>query len=485
MAKSLRLNAFLNATRQCLSILFPLITFPYVSRVLGNAEYGRYAFSSSVLSFFILIGGFGINNYAVREGARIRDDTDAITNFASDLFLINCFTVILALVLLFLACFFSPKLYSYKVLIIIQSFCVILNLVGMEWVNIVYEDFLYTTIRYIVIQIIALILIFLFIRSSFDTWKFCLITVFASYGGNIINLFYSRRYVKVKIRLYNAINFKKYFLPLFILFINSFATTVYVSSDITMLGLFMGDADVGVYSFSSKIYNIVKYFINAVMIVTVPRLAYLKEKEPFVYKLYVEKIIDILALFIFPVAVGLCMLGDSIIMVVGGHEYMEGVVSLKILSASLVFALFSSVFTNCILILNRQEKFCLISTIISALVNIVLNILLIPIIGIIGAAITTIIAEGINLIFQILFSMWKADFAYKFRFKEIGSVFFGACITFLSCYLINVFMPTDSVLHSAEKILLCVVISVILYFVFLIISKNDVVLYMLNTKKRY
>ena len=177
MKKSIKMNALLNGIRQSLSVIFPLITFPYVSRVLGSAEYGRYTFSASIVNYLSLLAAFGISNYAVREGARIRDNKDKLDCFASDLFTINLFTSTVAYGLLFILIKYSVKLQDYKLLIAAQSLGILLTAIGMDWVNTIYEDFLYITIRSIVIQFFALMSVFLFVKGPNDTLAYCLILV--------------------------------------------------------------------------------------------------------------------------------------------------------------------------------------------------------------------------------------------------------------------------------------------------------------------
>ena len=468
MKKSLTINAALNALRQTLAIIFPLITFPYVSTVLGNTQYGQYSFSASIISYFMLIATFGINNYAVREGARVREDKEKIQKFVSDLFTISLITTTISLVILLSLTFISNKIFGYRELILIQSLSIILTAIGVDWINTIYEDFLYITIRYIIIQIIALFAVFLFVRGPEDTAKYCLILVIGSYGGNLVNLFYIRRYVKLRINF--KVNLKRYFVPLFLLFVNSLATVIYVNSDITMLGFFTNDQQVGVYSFSSKIYNMVKYLINAILVVTVPRLAFILGNDENNYKRYLNNIFNVLILILAPCVAGLCLLSKPIIMLLGGEQYLSGNSSLIVLSFSLIFALIASVFSNCILIINRLEKRCLVGTITSAAVNVALNFILIPTIGITGAAITTVLAECINMIIQAHYSY--KDLGIKLSLNKwvciIATIEVIAIMTFCigSAFIFNEHSTVGSLLRITFSIVCSVVAYVVLMHIF-------------------
>lgn len=474
MGNSIKINALLNTARQGMSVIFPLVTFPYVSRILGNIEFGRYSFSASIISYFLLISTFGINIYAVREGSRIRNNRQKIEKLVSDLFTINIFTTLIAMTLLILLVLLNGKVYDYRELICIQSLSIILTAVGVDWINTIYEDYLYITIRYVVIQVIALIAIILFVDSPQDVSMYCMILTLASYGGNIVNLIYVRKYIKLKVNF--QLNIKRYFSPLFILFINSLATVIYVNSDITMLGLYMSDSEVGVYSFSSKIYNMIKYLINAALMVTVPRLAYILAKDNVNYKKSLARVTNVMIMLIFPCTTMIFLLSKSIIIVVGGNEYLEGVYTLQILSVSLIFALLASITSNCILILNRKEKRCLVGTTTSAICNVALNVLLIPIIGIEAAAITTVLAEFINMNIQIFFV--RKDLKMKLYMDKI-ILLFTLMIVFVVVAAFMFFKTViygDTFVNSLEMIIGVFLTSVCTFFLLFYLFKNKLML---------
>lgn len=471
MKKSLTTNAILNIIRQTLSIIFPLITFPYVSRVLGNDEYGRYSFSASFTSYFMLLATFGINNYAVREGARVRENRNKIEKLVSDLFTIELITTCISLFLMLLLTVVNSKIGNYRQLIIIQSVGVILTAIGVDWVNTIYEDYMYITVRYILIQLVALVAVFLFVHSPKDTAQYCLILVLGAYGGNLINLFYIRRYVKIKI-CFRKVDWKLYFIQLLLLFVNSLATVIYVNSDILMLGFFTSNRQVGIYSFASKIYNMVKYMINAILVVTVPRLAYILTTNEGDYKKYLDSIFNVLILVLAPCVTGICMLSKQIIILVGGEQYMLGNTSLQILSFSLVFALIASIFSNCILIINRLEKRCLVGTITSAVVNVGLNIILIPIIGVTGAAITTVVAEFINMLIQRYYAYKELSIKLKLNKWIILPAIIEIIVIVLICTLFGRIFTGLNVQNSLPHIVISILMSVITYVVTLYLFRN-------------
>ena len=196
MKKSLSINVLLNTLKTVLGIIFPLITFPYISRVLGVENVGKVNFSSSVVSYFMLIAAFGISTYAIREGAKIRDNRKEFIEFSNQVFTINVLTTVLAYFLLGILIIFSAKIRNYTGLIIILSTAIVFVTIGADWLNTIYEDFGYITVRTLAFQIISLVLMFVFVKESGDYYKYAVITVISSAGGNLCNFFSSKKICK-------------------------------------------------------------------------------------------------------------------------------------------------------------------------------------------------------------------------------------------------------------------------------------------------
>ena len=473
--RSLKINAILNGIKQCCTILFPLITFPYVSRVLGSEGYGKYSFAQSVTSYFVLIASLGINTYAIREGAKIREYEKEVTEFCSQVFSINVLSAVFSYICLIITLILSTKIGGYSPYILVQSIAIFMATIGTNWINSIYEDYLYLTIRYIAVQFIALICMFIFVKNPNDVIPYCIIALLATNGGDLINVFYVRKYIHVKFTFH--IELKKHIIPMLILFANSVAITIYVSSDITMLGFFADDVTVGIYSFASKIYNILKQLVNAVIVVTLPRVSYVIKNNKEKYEYYINMIFSAVNLILFPIAVGTFFMSDTMILIAGGMQYLSGGYALKILSVATLFAIYASIFTNCILIVNKQEDKCLKSTIISAIVNVALNFILIPLLGMIGAAITTVLAELVNCFMQISYSKDYFDW-HKLPLKNSISCIIGGTTIAIVCICVNHF-----IIGAVLRMTLSITISSVLYLFILILFKNEIVIEAVNKIK--
>ena len=402
---SLKVNAVLNIIKQCCAIIFPLITFPYVSRTLGVEAYGKVNFSSSIISYISLLAGLGVSSYAVREGARIRDDKNKFEKFASEVFSINVVSTVIAYVLLAILVLFWKKLEPYRVLIVILSINVLLTTLGKGWINTVYEDFLYLTIRYVLCQSIAVVTTLLFVKKPDDVALYAFFSNLGTIFANILNLFYIRRTLRINVNFTLKMNVKHHFRPIMLLFGNMISSMIYLYSDTTMLGILASDAAVGYYTVSSKIYSLLKQVINAVSNVLTPRLSHdFENKAKKNMTNNINSVLGALLVVVIPITMGMLCMGREIILLIAGKEYLEAYPALSILSVTLIFSTYACIFVSVIMLAQRKDKEILIASGISAAVNILLNLILIPQYSYNAAAFTTFISECLMLAMGIYYT---------------------------------------------------------------------------------
>jgi O-antigen/teichoic acid export membrane protein len=242
-----------------------------------------------------------------------------------------------------------------------------------------------------------MVALFIFIHRPEDYLKYACISVMSGSIMCIANWIYCRRYVRIRL-LFSGDIFR-HLKPMFIFFANSLAITIYVSADTTMLGWISGDYYTGLYAVSVKIYQIVKRLMTAVYTVTIPRLSrYAGRGEWQNYRSLLTQICGCVILLVVPCMTGLAVYAGNIIQILSGDSYLPAVRSLQILAVALLFAVGSGVVVNCINTPNGFEKTSLSATIAAAVVNVGLNIILIPIFRQDGAALTTVLAEAMVLI---------------------------------------------------------------------------------------
>ena len=466
--KSLKINAFLNTLRSVLSMIFPLITFPYVSRILGAEGLGIYNFSNSIVSYFLLLAALGVSTYAVREGAKYRDNKEKMSQFASQIFSINLLSTLFSYLVLFITILVYSKLHSYLLCILIFSLQIIFTTIGTEWLYSIYEDYSYITIRSIAFNILSILLLFIFVRKSSDYLIYAGITVFANAGSNILNFLHGRSICKIRFTPF--MNLKKNLKPIIIIFASNLSILIFVNSDVTLLGIMKNAYTVGIYSVSVKIYSMLKTVLSASLIVTVPRLAALYgKKKKIEYQKTASDIFNYLIFTTVPAMMGLFMISNDIILILSGSKFIPSIPSLRWLSLALIFSISGWFYSECVLIPAKLEKIVLISTSLSALTNILLNILLIPFFSENAAAFSTVIAELLNMIIMVAYGVRIVHITY---FKEnlfsvcIASV--GICICCMVIKLLNLGYVLETVVS--------IVSSIIVYVVLLIVLKNKVLI---------
>ena len=477
--KSLALNAFLNSLRSVLNIVFPLITFPYISRILTVEGIGAYNFSSSIVSYFSMIAALGISSYAIREGAKYRNDRNKIERFSDEVFTINMVSTLGAYILLFLCLIIFSKLHSYILCILIFSLQIFFTTIGTEWIYQIYEDYTYITIRSIIFQIISIILLFILVRRANDYLNYAAITVLSATGANVLNFVHARQYCHMHLVIH--FNWKKHIIPILILFATSVTVMIYVNSDITLLGLMKNNYVVGIYSISSKIYLMVKTVINALVMVTIPRLAvFYGRKKKKNYNEILANLTNTLAVLVLPASIGLFMLSKEVILIISGYKYLRATSSLQILCFAYFFAVLNYVLNDGVLIVTKREKYALRGTVVSAIINIVFNLIFIPFWNENAAAISTVLAEMSLFIMDYHYSKDIVNDIFKSRelLNSLVTSVIGCVGIVIICLLCNIGFQS-----MLLKTILSVVLSVVIYGAILVLMKNKIALDMLDKVK--
>lgn len=472
--KSLSLNSFMNTLKTFMGLIFPLITYPYALRVLGVDNIGKNNYANSIVSYFVLLAGLGISRYAIREGARKRDDKAGFSVFAGQMLAINIISVTVSYILLFALLLFFPSLNPYINLIVIHSITIFGTMLGMDWVNSACEEYVYITIRTIAFQFISMILLFSFVHDESDLLKYASISVISNIGANILNFFYIRKYTKIKV-CFSGI--KQHLSPILWLFASSIATTIYVNSDVTMLGAMCGDYYTGIYGVSTKIYSIMKQLLAAAIVVTLPRLSNLwaKNREED-FRNTINHVFCTFCTILFPVMIGLFLMSEEAVGIIGGAEYAEASTSLKILSISLCFSIFGTFYTNTMLLPMKKEKQITLIMIISAAINLTLNMWFIPNLQQNGAAVTTLISELFVMCVQIWIVRKKHFVLLNWKFIIgiiVGCFGIGITVTICKALISDLFIKTA----------VTIIASLVVYSIVLHAFKNPTICSILNKVK--
>ena len=451
--KSLKVNSVINIIKTVLSIIFPLITFPYASRVLGVNGIGRVDYANSISNYFVLFAELGITTYAVREGAKIRENKEQLNQLCSEIVIINSISTAVAYAGLVL-CSFLPVLKNYQNILLLCGTTMIFNLIGVSWIFNIFEDYVYITVRTFVFQVLALICMFCFVRSRDDYIIYAGLVVMANVGSNIFNIFYKRKYIRLFGRKHYEL--KKHLPPILIIFGMSVASQIYLNMDTTMIGAMKGETEVGLYSAAVKLNRTLTTLISSACTVLIPRLSYyIKQGMEKEYKEIIYNAVNYLIGLAIPCAFGFILLSNELITIFSGAEFQNAVPIMCILSPNIVLSAINGLLVFQIFVPFGKEKDTLISTIAGACLNMVFNFVLIIPYGARGAAVATIIAEGtVYLILSIKMrrfyrnvklygELWKYSvaglgmFAVGLYIRTFNlTIIPSICVTVLSCVVV-------------------------------------------------
>lgn len=470
MHKSMKKNAVLNGLRNILNLLFPLITFPYISKVLQVEKLGGYNFSNSIVSYFILIAGLGISTYAIREGVNYKDDKRQFEQFVSEIFTVNIYSMIFSYICLGVCLLFLKYLRSYSKLILLLSLQIFFITLGVEWIYAIYEEYKYITIRSIIFKLISIMLIFMFVKSPNDINNYAAITVFSSAGSSLLNLAHLRKYCKLHFAQIKRCLF--HLKPILVIFASNVAIMIYVYSDTTMLGFQKNDYCVGIYSVSVKVYMIVKNLLSSVLLVTIPRISLFYGQGMMCdFKVIVQRVFEYISIVLIPCALGIFLLSEEIVIFISDITYIKAASSLRILSISLLFCIIGWIYNQCILLPAKKERLILISTIISAIVNVLLNYFLIPIFDENATAITTMISELIMLIMCMQYG--KRICKIHIWTRNLKTILLSCLPIIFVCLSIDKYILE---LSNTFRLFVAVGSSIVVYTLSMILMKNEAVI---------
>lgn len=399
---SVKFNFIMNFIMTASSILFPLITFPYISRVLLSVGNGKVAFASSVITYFTMFASLGIPTYGIRACAKVRDDKEKLSKTVQELLIINSVTMLATGIVFILCVIFVPKFWAEKELFIINGIGMVLNVFAINWLYNALEQYAYITICNLAVKIVSLALMFVLVRNPEDYVIYGAITMFASCASYVFNFVYARKFVSFKRQeSYELLIHMK---PIFIFFATSAAINVYTNLDVVMLGFMKGDRDVGYYNAAIKVKTILVTLITSLGTVLLPRLSYyVKKGEDEAFYRMIGKAVSFVVLAGTPLTVYFGMFAKESILFLAGEDFLGAVAPMAILMPTLLLIGLSNITGIQILTPRNREKQVLYSILCGAGIDFLLNLVLIPRYSSSGAAFATVAAEFAVLAIQCIY----------------------------------------------------------------------------------
>ena len=370
------------------NICVPLMTTPYISRILGADGVGVYSYNYSVAQLFSIFILLGLNNYGNREIASVRDDKDRLAKTFWSIYLLQLFLGFIVSTSYFFYCF---KMTNDIIPALILGMYVISSCFDVNWLYFGIEKFKFISVRNVLIKLVNALAIFVFVKSANDTLNYCLIMGFGFIITQLSLWPYILKNIKpVKIKIHDIIRHMK---PNCILFITVIAVNIYKYMDKVMLGTMGSYKEVGFYELSEKVISIPTSLITALGTVMLPRASYLTAKGSKENNTLISKSIIFAMLFSSSISFGLMAISKDFIPIFYGGGYDKCIVLFIVLLPSSIFLAFANVIRTQYLLPHNMDRCYVVSAIIGALVNVVANTLLIPRYGSVGAGIGTTLAE--------------------------------------------------------------------------------------------
>lgn len=473
--KSIKFNFIMNFILTVSNFLFPLIIFPYVSRVLLPEGTGKVAFALSIVSYFTLFASFGVATYGIRAIAQVRDDKDRLSKTMHELLFINIISMIIVYIALAIAILVVPKFAMEKELFWVTSLFILFTIIGIEWLYKGLEKYQYITIRTIIFKIASLFLVFLFVKEKSDYIIFAFISIFAIVGSGVLNLINSRKLINYT--LYSEYEFKKHLKPMFVLFLTSMAIAIYTSLDEGLLGLLSSPEQVGYYNAAVRVKGILFTLITSLGVVLLPRLSYYVENHMETeFHEALAKSTNFIIVIAASVVIFFTLFAKETILILAGENYVASIIPLQIVVWALILSAITNILGIQILLPLKKDKQLLFSVLCAATVDVIANFLLVPKLAAVGTALSVIAAELSVLIVQIIIlrQYIKILFSGLQLHKIIIALLIAiACALFVREIVVNtstliIFLCSSSVFFLA-------------YFIILLLLKEKFIMYVYHT----
>ncbi len=414
MDKKLFVNYFYNILYQVVTVLAPIITVPYTTKVLG-AQLGVNAFTATFVQWFIIFGIMGINNYGIKTIGTVQDDRKLLSKTFHEIFLMQRCNLLLVLVVYLVSIAVSS--FDYKLIYFIQGLTILSTMFDISWFYLGIEDFKVNSLRNILVKIIGVALIFLIVKSEADLWKFVLINGLTAIFGQMIMLVQLGKYVDpCKVSLKEA--YQDHFKDNLILFVPQIATSIYTVLDQTLVGVLAEDweAQSAFYQQATRIVRMFLYFITSIGSVIMPRIAnvYSKGDNEKVAS-YLSVTLKLALYLAIPMMFGTASVAPSLVPWFMAPEF--GIVGtlIPITTPIILLISLSNVFGVQFLLPTGRMKEFSTSVVLGAVMNLISNVILIPRFGALGACIALVIAEGSVTLYQFIVMRGKLQFNIQKR----------------------------------------------------------------------
>ena len=478
MAQSVKVNYILNLINTGTQMLFPLITFPYVCRVIEADGIGQINFFQSIISYISLFTCLGIPMYAIREIARDRSDVVQMNRTAMEILLLHSMLTLVGYAIVAILCLTVPQIQVNIPLFLILSLTIFFTAIGCEWFYQGIEDFKYITIRGLIIKTVSVVLLFIFVKSKTDLLYYGCYTVFGVLGGNIFNFFRLRKYIHRENIIFSELHIKRHIKPVLKVFSFSVVTSIYLQLNTVLLGFLKNALAVGYFAAATKVMQMLLTMSVCLGSVMMPRASHLiaenKEDE---FNRLIQKSYDFTLAIALPMTIGLIFCAPSLITTLCGVKFEHSILPSQIIAPIILMVAISNVFGIQVLFPKGKINIVTLCCGIGAVADLILNLCLIPFFSYIGTSIAYLGAEVATTV--SMYFIGRKYIPIIYLKKSHLTYALGCIVMAFALYGLSLLqLPTLTIL------LLQGCCGVLAYFIILCICKDEMLVQILSKIKR-
>lgn len=463
---SLKRNFVLNLLNTVTGLLFPLITFPYASRILFPSGIGQVQFFQSIIDYIALCTSLGIPLYAVREISKIRNDKTLTSKTTAEILLLHAMLTFGGYLIVLILISSVGKIQVDIPLFMLLSVTLIFNAIGVPWFYQAVEDFKYITIRTVAIRIISLFALFILVKTKEDLLYYGAITVFANVGSNVFNFFRLRKFIDFSCFDLKSLNPGRHLKPALQIFVLNLIISIYVNLDSVMLGFLKNEQAVGYYSAATRLTKTILGIVTSFGTVLLPRFSnMIGNGQIDEFNILANKAVSFVIALSLPLSIGLGFMATPIIHLFCGPNFDPSILTLQLIAPIILFIGLSGIVGMQILYPQGKERIVIIATAAGAIINFTLNYIFIPQYSQYGAAIATTCAEF--LVIAIMLIIGKRHLPFRLLTKQNREYVLASLVMTLFLAVILTLDLTDY-----QNILLGIPVSCIIYFSYLYWRKD-------------
>lgn len=465
--KSLLENYIYSALFQVFRVISPVITIPYITRVLDSDGIGAFAYTNSIVNIFVMCGVLGINAYGGRIIAYNRDNFDKKSVLFWELFFLNLITNLIAFVIFIVFVQFSPE--ELKLLFYIQIFIFLTSIFETAWFFRGIEEFKVISARLFMTRLLGIIAIFAFVKTENDLPLYTFIISISGFIGCIF--LWAQIKKEIKFVLPKIKNIFSHFVPTLNMFLPLIGAYLFVTIDKIMVGSMVGLEEAGIYEMGDRLIKVILPLIVSFTFVMSPRISNsIANKEFDKIDFYTQRSFTAISYLSIPICLGIMAISKEFTPWFMGENFSSSYLIMNILACTLILTAWRGIAGTQILIPFEKEKICALITLIGIIVKVAINFMVIPVYKGAGAAVSTVVAELLITIISIYVASSFVNLKgfYKEFLIEFSKFLVAGVVFYIPVRIVGFFMGAGVITTIVQ-----VSIGVVLYLSLLAVLKSD------------